>query len=116
MPMAHPVPDRFRTIVADAVRMIADGDLAAVHEHPQIGIRGDDPLVWVRHYPATITALPAEAWDIADAIEINGHPGTWSLVVPLWTAEEGRSDLSLEATAQDLPSGPAITIDGIHVR
>jgi hypothetical protein len=113
--MAHVVPDRFRAIVAGAVGMIAADDLAALRAHPQIRIRGQDPLVWVRDYPAAITALPAEVWDIADAVEVEGSPGTWSLVVPLWTVQEGRSDLSLEATAQDLATGPVITIDGIHV-
>jgi hypothetical protein len=109
------VPERFRAVVADAVALIAAGDLAALREHPRIRLRGGDPLIWVRSYPATVTALPPEAWDIADAIQSRDHTGTWSIVVPLWTLQEGRSDLSLEATAQDLPSGPLITIDGIHV-
>jgi hypothetical protein len=117
-PMAQDcaVPERFRAVVAKAVALIAAGDLAALRDHPGIRLRSQDPLIWVRDYPATITALPAEAWDIADAIENHEHPGTWSLVVPLWTTQEGRSDLSLEATAQDLSAGPLITIDDIRVR
>ena len=83
---------------------------------PKIRIRGDDPLLWVRNYPGNLTTLPPEGWDLADAIQLQADPGTWSVVIPLWTSQEGRSDLSLEATVDDLADGPLITIDNIRVR
>jgi hypothetical protein len=116
MAASQAVPERFRVAIAEAIALIAAGDMTALRRHPGIRIPGQDPLTWVRDYPATLTTLPAEAWDIADAIQRQQHPSTWSLVIPLWTLQEGRSDLSLEATAQDLADGPLITIDDIRVR
>jgi hypothetical protein len=50
-------------------------------------------------------------------VEIEGsNPERWSVYVDLWTAEEGRSDLTLELTLTD--SGRDIyevEIDNIHV-
>jgi hypothetical protein len=115
MAASRAVPERFRSAITDAVALIAAGDITALQHHPQIRMKGQDPLTWIRDYPATLTPLPAETWDTADAIQHQQHPSTWSLVIPLWTLQEGRSDLSLEATAQDLTDGPLITIDDIHV-
>lgn len=98
------------------IDMIAASDLAAIRADPRIRIQGSDPLRWLRDYPATVTALPPEGWDLADAIQLQAEPGTWSVVIPLWTDQEGRSDLSLEATVRDLADGTTITIDNIHVR
>jgi hypothetical protein len=60
--------------------------------------------------------LPEEAWASADAIPVTVRPGEWWVVLPLWTREEGMSDLSLEATVLELPSGVSVVIDDIHVR
>ena len=33
-------------------------------------------------------------------------PELWSVIIPLWTGAEGRSDLLLEATVEDRVEGP----------
>lgn len=116
MPAARPVPERFRPALAAVIGLVAAGDVAAMRANPKIRLRGGDPLLWVRDYPATLTALPPEGWDLADALQLEASPGTWSVVIPLWTSQEGRSDLSLEATINDIDDGPVITIDNIHVQ
>jgi len=59
---------------------------------------------------------PANAFT-ADIVPISGsNPQLWSVVVPLWSQEEGRSDLSLEITVQDSPDQKyLIDIDDLHV-
>lgn len=116
MSTAGAVPERFRPALIAAIDMIAAGDAAAMRADPKIRIHGDDPLLWVRDHPGTLTTLPPEGWDIADAIQLQADPDTCSAVIPLWTGQEGRSDLSLEATVTDLDDGPLITIDDVHVR
>jgi len=59
--------------------------------------------------------LPEEAWASADAY-VTVVPGAWAVLVPLWTREEGMSDLSMEATVVESPGGGvSVVIDNIHV-
>ena len=50
-------------------------------------------------------------------VEIEGSkPERWSVYVDLWTAEEGRSDLTLELTVTDSPGDMyGVQVDNIHV-
>jgi hypothetical protein len=42
-------------------------------------------------------------------------PPRWSIIMPLWTAEEGRSDLSLELTLVENGETTNVELDDIHV-
>ena len=42
-------------------------------------------------------------------------PELWSVIIPLWTGAEGRSDLLLEATVEDRVEGPAVEVRSVHV-
>jgi hypothetical protein len=71
----------------------------------------------VLNYGRHLVPLPSTAFEAIDLIPIsNSRPQQWSVVVPLWTKEEGRSDLSLELTIEDSAT-PAyrVEIDGLHV-
>jgi len=62
-------------------------------------VRADDLQREIAEYPATLAALPDEAFDLggyAWAIE-NTHPQEWAIDQALWTVEEGRSDLEVRA-------------------
>jgi|HubBroStandDraft_1064217.scaffolds.fasta_scaffold1175769_1 hypothetical protein len=115
MSESRPVPERFRPALQALIRMIAHGDAAAIRASPQIRVGEGDSLLWVRDYPDTVIPLPAEGWELADAIQVSGHPELWSVVVPLWTKAQGRSDLTLEATVEDRDENPIVRIDNIHV-
>jgi hypothetical protein len=46
----------------------------------------------------------------------NAVPEAWSVYLDLWTAEEGRSDLTLELTLRDSPAGIySVELDDLHV-
>ena len=72
----------------------------------------------VSQYPGKLVVPPESAYELLDIIEIEpAEPQAWSIVMPLWTEEEGRSDLSLEMTViRSGPSGLVAEVDGIHVR
>jgi hypothetical protein len=113
-----PVPERFRGVIADVVARVADGDYAGlkrdgIDPHPDA-----DLSMWIREYGdrgATVVRLPEAAWEFAEAFPAEGVPGTWFVVVDLWTAEEGHSDLSMEATVREVGDGVVVTIDDLHV-
>ncbi len=63
--------------------------------------------------------MPSEAsLQKLDVVEVKGAvPRRWGVRVDLWTAEEGRSDLTLELTLVEGDGGgePAVEIDDLHV-
>jgi len=63
-----------------------------------------------RLYPRRLIDLPDAAWQYADAIALDDSNTLWHVLVDLWTAEEGRSEYSLEVTATVLPNGDDVTV------
>jgi hypothetical protein len=51
-----------------------------------------------------------------DSVQVVGAlVPTWSIRMPLWTKEEGRSDLTVELTIAQEADAYRIELDGIHV-
>ena len=82
--------------------------------------------LWIREYGrapktsepggGTLVPLPEKAWDSAEVVfEAPGPPRVWGIVVDLWTAEEGRSDLSMEAEVTETSDGLRVVVADIHV-
>jgi len=63
----------------------------------------------------TLLPLPDEAVALIDAIEHTADPDGCAVDVPLWTVEEGRSDLTLSLDARKEPSGCRLEITNLHV-
>jgi hypothetical protein len=70
----------------------------------------------LEQYGATFMPPPDTAYSLLDVREINGRPRSWSVVMPLWTVEEGRSDLSIELTLVDREGSLDVELDNIRVR
>jgi hypothetical protein len=67
-------------------------------------------------YGRRLVTPPDNAYDLIDAIEVlNTQPKQWSVIMPLWTHEEGRSDLSVEITLITTEQGVKVELDDIHV-
>lgn len=71
----------------------------------------------VEDYGGTLVPLPAEALENLDVVEVrDSDPAAFSVVVDLWTAEEGRSDLTLELELVDRFEGAYdVMIQNLHV-
>ncbi len=52
---------------------------------------------------------------IVDIYEQTSHPEELALDVPLWTKEEGRSDLTLALTAIKQGETYTVEVDDLHV-
>jgi hypothetical protein len=70
--------------------------------------------LWARGYPATFTPLLPEAWKYADAFYI-AERDHWHVVLDLWSAEEGRSDLTLEVMISEHAGQIELVITDLHV-
>jgi hypothetical protein len=114
-----PVPHHWRPVIADLVDRLVVKDYAGLVREGLVSFTSDpdDTTVglWIEDYPATLVALPEAAWDVAERGRWVHDPGAWWIVVPLWTAEEGRSDLSLEATVRELNGAVIVVVDQVHV-
>lgn len=71
----------------------------------------------VSEYGATLVEPPTPEQAPLDVVEIVGTmERSWSVNVPMWSAEEGRSDLTLELTVTERPGGDfALEVDDLHV-
>jgi hypothetical protein len=70
----------------------------------------------IAEYGRHLVSLPNPAFGLMNVVEVrNVKPPRWSVVMPLWTREEGRSDLSLELTITEMETGFAIELNDIHV-
>ena len=67
-------------------------------------------------YGRTLVDVPDDGWELADSYEIEGRPGAWAIDLPLWTKEEGRSDLTLSlSTSRGDDDEVVVEIDDIQV-
>jgi len=69
----------------------------------------------VEQYGGTLVPLPAEGERLVDIYEQTSRPDVVTLDVPLWTREEGRSDLTLSVTAIKQGENYSVEVDDLHV-
>lgn len=66
-------------------------------------------------YGMTITELPDEAIGLIEIYSVHGQPGLLLADVPLWTLQEGRSDLTLSVTIHQTETCSKVEINDISV-
>ncbi len=69
----------------------------------------------VEQHGRTLVPLPAGGEMLVDIYEQTSQPDAVSLDVPLWTQEEGRSDLTLSVTAIKQGETYTVEVDDLHV-
>ena len=109
---------KLKATVRQVVSMLVQGDYETL-ERLTNGVRLTvaEMAEGVREYGGSLILPPDGAFENLDVVEVEGAKRReWSVNVDLWTAEEGRSDLTLELKLRK--SGEEIyevEIDGIHV-
>ena len=96
-------PLKIRDTAHHLVGMLVAGDYAAL-EGASRGRRltAEELRQAVEEYGRELRMPPEPVFDNLDVIEIEGAtPRAWSVLVDLWTVEEGRSDLTLELVLTD---------------
>jgi hypothetical protein len=111
-------PVAWNRIVREIMSMLAERDYRAL-ELLTRGVRlsAEQIETAIRQYGRTVAPYPESAAPQLDAIEVaHASAPTWSVRAPVFTVEEGWSDLTLELTLLDRPQGECeVEIDGIHV-
>jgi hypothetical protein len=109
--------DVVRSTTHEIVEQLARGNYESlVGRSVKSDLRSEDIRKAIRDYGRNLVAPPRDAYKNLDAVQIQGAAvPTWSVRAPLWTEEEGRSDLTLELTIAVGPGALSIELDDIHV-
>jgi hypothetical protein len=105
-----------RAVICQLVEDIVVGDFGSIEADGRIGrLTRDELRRAIQEYGKTLVSLPANAVEAADVYPLENSPGEFAVDLPLWTAEEGQSDLTLSLTVVDVIDAPAVSIDDLHV-
>lgn len=106
-----------RGLVADLVSLLANGEFEKIELLTRATrLTAEQIRNVVENYGRTLMALPPEAFNLMEVVKVEvAKSESWSVVQPLWSKEEGRSDLSLEMTLVRSASGLIIELDDLHV-
>ena len=111
-------PTSVKLTAIHLLRWLIAGDYEAI-DHFTKGVRLSAVLLRkaIDDYGRTLVMPPDDALNHINVIDVQrSNPKAWSVRVDLWTAEEGRSDLTLECTFIE-NGGDLLTaeIDNLHV-
>ncbi len=113
---AHPVAAAWRPKLCEIVRRFVESDYGLSK-----AIQGVDPISsktaqhirdTVEDYGATLVELPETTWETSVAQWTGDF---WDVLVDLWTAEEGQSDLVLQGRVTESEDGARFSIHLVYV-
>ena len=109
--------DVLRSTVREMMDQLAREDYeSAVKRCVKSRLTSDDLRTVIRDYGRKVVPPPLDAYGKLDAVQVRGAAvPTWSVRAPLWTEEEGRSDLTLELTIALGSGAPSIELDDLQV-
>lgn len=110
--------DARNSVIGQLVAQLAAGHYEElIRCAPQSRISAQEMEAAVKEYGRRLLPLPLSAYKLIDYVAVhNATPAKWSVVVPLFTEEEGRSDLSLELSMVEVTHDKyEVQVDDIHV-
>lgn len=94
---SHPIPDAWRPILRDVVGAFVRGDYSLSCGCSRVRAMRPQTVAQVRDYVAgygeTLVELPEASWATSFMHRVTDQ--RWDVIVDLWTAESGRSDMVL---------------------
>lgn len=109
-----------KATVVDAICRLVDdlvaGNFASIDADGRIGRLTQKELRnAIAEYGRTLVPIPKDGTDEADVYPLDGAPGRFAVDVPLWTQEEGRSDLTLSLIVVETHDAVEVSINDLHV-
>ena len=108
--------NELRLATRDIVDQLVSGDYESlVKQVAKSRLTSDDLRNVIVDYGRKLVSPPMDAYQDLDAVRIEDtNAPTWSVRAPLWTVEEGRSDLTLELTIVLGSNTPRVELDDLH--
>ena len=102
------------TLWRAVARLAAGGDVE--RDYPGSRVTQADYARAIAEYGRTLVPPPRDAYAAIEPVLADPPAeGVWAVDAPLWTAEEGRSDLLIEATVAMGENGVDVMIDDMRV-
>jgi len=102
--------------IREVVRELAAGNYEGLEADGRAGrLTAGELREAVRQYGRTLVELPEEGLRHVWVYGQQGREGVWRVDVDLWTAEEGRSDLTLSLLLERAGDGFHAEIENLHV-
>lgn len=111
-----PIPDVWRAVFSQIVDSFVKKDYAL-----SSGVEGVTPVSnktasqiknYIEEYGEDLIHFPFETWNSSVCLWMGSH---WDILIDLWTASEGRSDLVLGAQVSESENGYIIDIGMVYV-
>ena len=113
---AHPVPDAWRAHLREIVKALAERDYGLSRGIPCVApastATADQIRAYVTDFGEELVDVPDETWKSSLSQWMGTH---WEILVDLWTAEEGRSDLVFGGDVVETSAGPPLTVRMVYV-
>lgn len=113
---AHPIASAWRPTLRKIVKAFVRGDYALADKIESVAPVSKSSASQIRTYVAehgeTLVALPDDTWTTSVAQWMEGF---WEILVDLWTAESGASDLVLHAEVFEAKDGFRIKVHAVYV-
>lgn len=113
---AHPVACAWRPTLREIVKSLSRGDynLTARSQSvaPILAGTADQIKKYIADYGETLIELPDEAWETSVAQWMGTY---WDVLVDLWTAESGESDMALSVRVFEVDGAFRFEIVSVHV-
>lgn len=110
------VPTAWRYVLRSIADALAKQDYRLVGRIPGVDPVSSELAEHIRNsvhdYGATLVELSDQTWESSVCMWYGTH---WDVLVDLWTIEEGRSDLVLNARVIETPSGFRYTVHMVYV-
>ena len=111
-----PIPTVWRSVISDVVDAFVQKDYSL-----SCGVKGVSSISneaanhikeYIEDYGEELIPLPSETWESSVCIWMGSH---WDILIDLWTAGEGRSDLALGAQVSESVNGFSIDLGMVYV-
>lgn len=107
--------EHFQSIIKEMIYNISINDYKIIESNGQNGrVNTDDLKRIIKEYGCTIITLPDEAFAALHIYKIKAE-NRIDVYIPLWTKEEGRSDLTLSVSCYIIDGIPKIEINDLRV-
>lgn len=115
--MADMSTQSLESVVRTLVNRLALGDYEDVLNYCSTSrLTADDLRQVIEDYGRAFIKPPPSAYTNLDAVAVrNAQQPTWSVQAPLWSKEEGRSDLTLEVTVTQDGDRWDVHLEDLHV-
>jgi hypothetical protein len=109
--------EQLRSTTREVLTRLAQGNYeSVVRRCAKSRLSSKDLGAVIREYGRKLVTPPSDAYEHLDAVQVRGVlPPTWSVRVPVWTEEEGMSDLTLELTITLDVGEPRVELDDLRV-